>query len=791
MTIFPAPSGIFSLRPGICPCRVFGANASQASRKADGPHWLSGPRRLAGVALIVMAAASLGMVGNGIAGEGAADEGAAFNYLIGVGSEDVTGPAVGVQMFGFVREDQISEGIHLRQRARTFIVAERDGSRRLVLCVVDLGSVTHEITRSVLDRLRERYGDVYGLANVVISATHTHAAPGGFWHHGANTPLGGPLYGEYFDAIVDGITASIVKAHESLRPGQVLISTGMVENAGAQRSAPAYQNNPEAERKRYAADTDKQMTLLKFVDAHGPIGTINWFAVHPTSMTYYNRLISTDNKGYAEWAFERQQQAAGRVVVAAFAQSNCGDVTPNLNLDNTGPGKDEFESTRIIGERQLERAIELYDMATTALSGPIDYRHQYVDFSTLEVDDRFTGAGKRHTCPSAYGYAFAAGSTEDGGGHPLFKEGMKERNPFIDSLARQLVPLPPPSDALRQCHLPKAILFAPGAAKPPAQPQRQPIGLARVGSLVLVIGPAEFTTMTGRRIREAVAAALGPTARHVVIAGFANGYAGYVTTREEYETQQYEGGHTLYGPWTEAGYRQQFVRLAEAMASGKPAPPGKAPRDVRGEVERASLATPYDEPPRDAEFGEVVSDAKAEYRVGQQVRVVFWTGNPRNGYDRNDHFLSIERKTPDGWLAVASDADWSTKCRFLQPETDDDGTTGDTTADNAATDGAAARAAPTGEAARGDAASAKVPKNDRAGGKKSSTKKPGAARGGSPQQATKPMRLDAFHAIITWDIPPETAAGTYRVVHFGRFKSKGDGKLHRFEVSSRPFQVRP
>ena len=38
--------------------------------------------------------------------------------------------------------------------------------------------------------------------------------------------------------------------------------------------------------------------------------------------------------------------------VAAFAQSDPGDVTPNTNLDNTGPGETDVETTQIMGERQ-------------------------------------------------------------------------------------------------------------------------------------------------------------------------------------------------------------------------------------------------------------------------------------------------------------------------------------------------------------------------------------------------------------------------------------------------------
>jgi neutral ceramidase len=325
-----------------------------------------------------------------------------YPYLIGRGKADVTGPAVGVQLWGFVRADQISEGIHFRLFSRAFVIAERDGNNRIGFASVDLGSITHAMHQEVVDRLRAKYGDVYSDANVILSATHTHSGPSGYWHYGTSGPIGSPFYPEYFDAIAQGIVDSISLAHEDLQPGSIQIATGTVKGAGANRSAAAYLANPEEERARYAADTDEGMTLLKFTDASGDIGMVNWFASHPTAMTFFNRLISGDHKGRASALFEAEH---GPGFVGAFAQSNAGDVTPNLNLNNTGPGRDDFESTDIIAHRQFEVARDLFESAAETIAGTIDYRHVYVDLAHLEVSDEFTGAGEQHTCPSAYGWS--------------------------------------------------------------------------------------------------------------------------------------------------------------------------------------------------------------------------------------------------------------------------------------------------------------------------------------------------------------------------------------------------
>ncbi|MBD3648651.1 MAG: neutral/alkaline non-lysosomal ceramidase N-terminal domain-containing protein, partial [Pseudomonadales bacterium] len=588
-----------------------------------------------------------------------------FDYWIGTGKSDITGPASGLQMWGFAREGQNTEGIHIRLWARAFIVVEAEGDERLAIVVSDLGSIPHDIKQAVISRLSARYGEIYNPANTLISATHTHAGPGGYWPATEASALAGAFYRDHFDAIVDGIVAALIHAHENLAPGNIYINEGIVENAGAQRSRTAYENNPEKERARYDSDTDKQMVLLKFVTAEGVTGILNWFAVHPTSMTYNNRLISGDHKGHAEQLFEAS--ATGETYtdnfIAAFANSNCGDVTANLNLDNTGPGSDDFDTTRIIAERQFNAAAKLADTATTRLTGPIRSVHSYVDFSDLAVSDKFTDAGEQHTCPSAYGYSFAAGSTEDGGGHPLFREGMTEQLPEIEAAIKQQLNLPEPGEAIRNCQLPKPLLMAPGDFDPPAQAQTIPLAITRIGPLTLVAVPGEVTTMAGRRLRDTVAEGL-PDASPVVIAAYANQYAGYVTTREEYLTQQYEGGHTLFGPWMLAGMQQEFARLATAIAAGESAAPGPKPRSFLASAPDAGLGSTPDRVPEGIRFGDIVSHVEPRYVPGDTAQAVFWSANPNNGFEAGQSLVVVQRMVSDGWQDVASDDAWETRYRW-------------------------------------------------------------------------------------------------------------------------------
>lgn len=64
------------------------------------------------------------------------------------------------------------------------------------------------------------------------------------------------------------------------------------------------------------------MVQLKFEsEAGAPLGVINWYAVHATSMNNSNRLISSDNVGYASVLFEQKMNANSFIGKVGFGKS--------------------------------------------------------------------------------------------------------------------------------------------------------------------------------------------------------------------------------------------------------------------------------------------------------------------------------------------------------------------------------------------------------------------------------------------------------------------------------------
>ena len=172
-----------------------------------------------------------------------------------------------------------------------------------------------------------------------------------------------------------------------------------------------------------------------------------------------------------------------------------------------------------------------------------------------------------------------------------------------------------------------------------------PLQVAQIGSLGIAAVPFECTTMAGRRLKETVLSQLRPAGvTRVVIAGLANAYSGYTTTREEYDRQDYEGGFTHFGPWTLAAVQQTVAQLASSLAAGhdvnsdiEPSPPPDTLLDLQTSVL-------LDAPPPGKALGSVRKDALSSYHRGQQVVVSFWAGHPKNDYRIQSTFLNVQRR---------------------------------------------------------------------------------------------------------------------------------------------------
>ncbi|WP_280505388.1 neutral/alkaline non-lysosomal ceramidase N-terminal domain-containing protein [Nocardia farcinica] len=584
-------------------------------------------------------------------------------YRVGAGISDITGPAGECGMMGYNQHGQDPAGNHLRPRARAYVFEA--GGERVVFAVAENGMIFQSVHRGVLLELARRYGDLYTERNVLLTSTHSHACCGGSSHDYAyNLSILG-FQQQVYDAEVQGIVEAIAAAHDDLAPATLALGRAELRDASVNRSLVAFERNPDTDKAVFPEAVDPAVTALAIDRGGRRVGAITWFATHNTSMTNENRLISSDNKGYASFAHEHIDHGVRYLdgqpdFIAAFAQTNAGDMSPNLNLrPGSGPTEDEFENTRIIGERQYAASKSAL-AAARPIAGPVGAQLCYIDLSDIAVDGRFTPDGQpRHTAPAAAGVSLVAGSVEDGPGLPGSPVPEGVRNPLIDALGDPSRPAP---SWLADAQAPKVIVAPLGLLPPvPWVPSVVPIQIMRIGELYLAAAGGEFTIVAGLRVRRAVAAALGVPVDQVLMQGYANAYHQYVTTPEEYDAQQYEGGSTLYGRYTLPAYVQEFTRLATAFAAGAAVGRGPAPRDVSALQPNFVPAPGPDAAPAGTAFGDVLVQPAASYARGERASVEFVSAHPKHNPRRNGTFCEIQHRQGQRWVRVANEGEWAVR----------------------------------------------------------------------------------------------------------------------------------
>lgn len=299
------------------------------------------------------------------------------------------------------------------------------------------------------------------------------------------------------------------------------------------------------------------------------------------------------------------------------------------------------------------------------VTGDVSFIHQTVNmtnYSASVYNPLSRKMDKIKGCLPAMGYSFAAGTT-DGPGVFLFEQGETTSNPMWNAL-RDFIAPPTQSDI--DCQFPKPILLATGRAAFPYewQPKVVPTQVLKIGDLILAGVPGEPTTMSGRRLKNAIrksALESGGGECDVILAGLSNLYSSYIATFEEYQAQRYEAASTLYGPHTLSIYINQFKALTAAMMTGKSVDKGPEPPYLNDKVLSLVPGVVFDGHPIGKDFGTVKVDAKRSYGINDVASVTFIAGNPRNNIFHEKTYLVVERKINERFKVVLTDADWDTK----------------------------------------------------------------------------------------------------------------------------------
>jgi neutral ceramidase len=570
----------------------------------------------------------------------------------GVGRSDITSPT-GYYMQGWVRSDAVLRGVHTRIENRAVVLSR--GGQKLALVASDLNGIAGGVVAAAAERLKSRG---FSEANIIVSASHTHAAPSGYYPFTTyNTVfmttstltdqnVAGTLDPQLYAFEVRQLVLAITRADDDRAPAKVGWATAHLEGLTANRSLEAHlrdhgivkdfgagqvSDDPAG----YAHTIDPEVQVLRIDKRIGagykPVGIWSTFADHGTVNKYTYGVYNADHHGSATRVVEDSIRREGRVpatqdVVNAYGNTDEGD--QSAGLTRSGPA-----AADLVGRVEAARMLAAWRDAGRHLT------------TTPELGSRWT-----RVCFCGQTTAGGAVSVNAATGLPLFIGSEEGRGPLYDITQQpfegRASPVDDPADPA-QGH--KIIVTRAQLTGGSSTPKAVPLTVARVGERLIGTIPGEMSVDMGRRVRAALRSAAPPGVAGIQLSGLANEYLSYFVTPEEYDAQHYEGGSTMYGRQASVLMQEELVRLTGQLRSGQPA------------------ATPYAADPRNgvvdtaAPFGTGASSATAVAQPATTQRFAragfSWTGALK-GLDMplGKPFVSVQRLSGGGWRPAADDA---------------------------------------------------------------------------------------------------------------------------------------
>ena len=336
---------------------------------------------------------------------------------VGVAKVDITGPIIDIST-GYNSLGDLMEGLNTRLYARAFVVD--DGNAPMVYVSAEIVHMTESIKPGVLKLLSAHGYTCFSEENVMLSATHCHSSTSNVaWVALYDLMNGVPGYDdESYELIVKGIAEAIEQAYDSRVRGSVSLVYGETDIDASNRSADAYLTNKNVADYGYDIGDDgsfsyetglqaaqnaynHEMSGIVLTDSRGKdLGFLNFFGSHGTSNPITNKLVASDHKGYAALKVEEKM---GDGFVAAFAQADSGDTSPNavqesdyhdafLRPADMDASLDLIENQIVQGTQEANAALSLIACAKRIpLTGKFDFNYSAVDLADITVELSYVG----------------------------------------------------------------------------------------------------------------------------------------------------------------------------------------------------------------------------------------------------------------------------------------------------------------------------------------------------------------------------------------------------------------
>lgn len=305
-------------------------------------------------------------------------------------------------------EEGIVNGVHLPLKTRILVIERKGDDQQFIYGLLDLGFVSHNIRDAVIEKIRTAQPD-FDPAYLLLTATHTHSAPGGFSDY-MGYEVAAPGYRpDIVEMYATRTFEAIQEAWSNMRDVDLILKERTVPDnipiAFSRKGLPAYNQNPEITEPvdiehNYKA-TDRLWQLIDFRTNEGSHSILSFFGAHPNRMGA--DVLSSDTRGAASEATEKHLPKNG---LAIFAQNAPGDIDSEgsyrrhvdphnqhvihpayFRVDSTGKIHQIPTGQRVIREGEFLRDEALATVAKPErefrITGPMDAELIYVDMEDL------------------------------------------------------------------------------------------------------------------------------------------------------------------------------------------------------------------------------------------------------------------------------------------------------------------------------------------------------------------------------------------------------------------------
>ena len=232
--------------------------------------------------------------------------------VAGVAEIDIT-PTSPLPLAGFAaRRGREFESIRDPVHVRALALSLDSGGPPIVIINVDTALIPYELSRKIRLSLFER---IVEPLDVVVTATHTHAGPGGIWNNRLASLAG---MGSYEADYTDELTLRAAEAAEKAIEGMIPVDLWVTEGEGP----------PICENRHEHREADRRLQVWSLRAEKETLARLVVFACHPTFLGHRDRRLS------AGWPGETARMLDG---VTFLFQGAVGDQRPaSFSLEDMG-----------------------------------------------------------------------------------------------------------------------------------------------------------------------------------------------------------------------------------------------------------------------------------------------------------------------------------------------------------------------------------------------------------------------------------------------------------------------